>query len=262
MRALVDQVKFSMAALTIDLAIAKTNKHASRESGDTAELVERPGGGLSVVLADGQGSGRAAKSLSLLVTSKAVSLLKEGVRDGAAARGVHDYLFTYRHGQVSATLDILSVDLATSTILITRNSETPLIVGRSGEITCILGGAGPIGRYHLTRPVVTQIPVEPWTLLLLVTDGVLSSGHPGSPGEFDIRDYAASSLAEVWDASKAADILLREAIRRDDGRPRDDLTVVALVIRPHDEKTLIRRMSAVVPVSCAVGAAIGGDRLS
>ena len=89
--------------LQITLAIAKTNKYASRESGDTAELIERPGGGFSVVTVDGQGSGGAAKTLSLLITAKAVSLLKEGVRDGAVARAVHDYLFAYRHGKVSAT---------------------------------------------------------------------------------------------------------------------------------------------------------------
>ena len=61
--------------LCIDLSIAKTNKYASRESGDTAELVERPAGGLSVVVVDGQGSGQAAKTLSLLISSKAVALL-------------------------------------------------------------------------------------------------------------------------------------------------------------------------------------------
>ncbi len=42
--------------LKIDVAVAKTNKYASRESGDTVEIVERPGGGISVILADGQGS--------------------------------------------------------------------------------------------------------------------------------------------------------------------------------------------------------------
>ena len=72
--------------LKIDVAVAKTNKYASRESGDTVEMVERPGGGISVILADGQGSGRAAKTLSLLVTGKVTALLKEGVRDGASAR--------------------------------------------------------------------------------------------------------------------------------------------------------------------------------
>ena len=63
--------------LSIELAIAKTNKYASRESEDTAEVVERPGGGISVVVADGQGSGRAANTLSLLVTKYAVAMLKE-----------------------------------------------------------------------------------------------------------------------------------------------------------------------------------------
>ena len=72
---------------SIELGIAKVNKYASRESGDTAEVVERPGGGISVVVVDGQGSGAAAKALSLMLTAKAITLLKEGVRDGAVARG-------------------------------------------------------------------------------------------------------------------------------------------------------------------------------
>src|SRR3954453_21768062 len=76
--------------LKIDVAVVKTNKYASRESGDTVEIVERPGGGISVIMADGQGSGRAAKSLSLLVTAKVSTLFKEGVRDGGSARAATD----------------------------------------------------------------------------------------------------------------------------------------------------------------------------
>ncbi|MFN8538506.1 MAG: hypothetical protein U0232_13645 [Thermomicrobiales bacterium] len=78
----------------IQIAVAKTNKYASSESGDTVELVERPTGGLSVVLVDGQGSGQAAKTISMMVSAKAVSLLKDGARDGAVARVVHDHLCT------------------------------------------------------------------------------------------------------------------------------------------------------------------------
>jgi hypothetical protein len=39
--------------IDIQIAVAKTNKYASTESGDTVEVVERPHGGFSVVLADG-----------------------------------------------------------------------------------------------------------------------------------------------------------------------------------------------------------------
>ncbi|MBX6341209.1 MAG: serine/threonine-protein phosphatase, partial [Thermomicrobiaceae bacterium] len=86
--------------LVIDAAVSKTHKYALRESGDTVEVVERPGGGFSLVIVDGQGSGAAAKLLSLLVAGRAVGLLSEGVRDGAAARAAHDYLYATRGGKV------------------------------------------------------------------------------------------------------------------------------------------------------------------
>ena len=95
----------------IDIAVAKVPRHGASESGDTLEVIERPGGGLSVVLVDGQGSGRGAKTLSNLIATRAITQLKDGARDGVVARAVHDYLYTYRMGQASATLNRLHQDL-------------------------------------------------------------------------------------------------------------------------------------------------------
>ena len=72
--------------MEVQIAVAKINKYATSESGDTLEAVERPNGGLSVVLADGQTSGPGAKAVSMMVVRKVIGLLAEGVRDGAAAR--------------------------------------------------------------------------------------------------------------------------------------------------------------------------------
>ncbi len=83
----------------VQIAVAKVNKYASAESGDTLEAVERPNGGLSLVLADGQTSGHGAKAVSMMVVRKVISLLAEGVRDGAAARAASDALFTDKKGQ-------------------------------------------------------------------------------------------------------------------------------------------------------------------
>jgi hypothetical protein len=98
-----------MPRLEVEVAVAKVGKYATSESGDTLEMVERPQGGISLVLADGQRSGRAAKSISNIVVRKAIALLAEGVRDGAVARAAHDYLRTIRSGKVSATLNIVNV---------------------------------------------------------------------------------------------------------------------------------------------------------
>ena len=97
--------------MEIQVAIAKTPKYGSIESGDTLEFVERPNGGGSVVIADAQESGKEAKAISAAIVRKVVNLLAEGVRDSAAARAASDYLYTEKSGSVSAYLDILSIDL-------------------------------------------------------------------------------------------------------------------------------------------------------
>src|SRR3954463_4064679 len=146
--------------LDVQIAVVKTNKYASRESGDTVEVVERTHGGFSVVLADGQGSGRSAKNLSHLVTTKAISMIKDGVRDGAVARSVHDYLYTYRGGKVSATLVILTVDLASRTLVMSRNSHCPILLSREGQETLqiIDDPSQPIGIYSMTKPTISELP--------------------------------------------------------------------------------------------------------
>ena len=106
--------------MQIEVAINKMSKYAVGESGDSAEVVERPKGGLTALIADGQGSGRSAKLISKLVVSKAAALIADGTRDGAVARATHDFLFALRDGKVSATLTMLSADLVTRTIVISQ----------------------------------------------------------------------------------------------------------------------------------------------
>ena len=131
--------------MEIQIAVAKINKYASSESGDTLEIVERPNGGVSVVLADGQSSGRGAKATSTLVVRKVLALLAEGVRDGAAARAASDYLYTEKNGKVTACLTILSADLETGTLVITRNSPTQVFVAQNENIDKITSESIPIG---------------------------------------------------------------------------------------------------------------------
>jgi serine phosphatase RsbU (regulator of sigma subunit) len=235
-------------SITIDIAIAKTNKYASRESGDTAEIVERPGGGMSVILADGQGSGRAAKSLSMQVTAKVAALLKEGVRDGAAARAANDFLFATRHGQVSATLDILSVDLKTNSVAITRNGDTACIIQTSAGVRTYREAERRLGLHSRTRPCIEEEPIVPGLRVLLVSDGVANAGQRSHQSPWDLNELAAF-LTSGQSAADLADSILSEAIRRDDGRPGDDMSVVALILRePVAAPLAIRRMAAEVPV--------------
>ena len=234
--------------ITVDVGFAKTEKYASRESGDTVELVERPGGGFSLVMIDGQGSGKAAKTLSLLLSAKAVGLIKDGVRDGAVARATHDHLFAFRHGQVSATFDLLSVDMKTKTIVVTRNAEAPLLLRRGDAVDVLPVASGPIGRYQWTRPEVMQFPAEPGITIAMFTDGIPHSGRRGQLPAVEFQELAQATMTEERSATEVADAILAHALARDTDRPGDDMAVVVLTIREEGTSMPIRRLSAQFPV--------------
>ena len=203
---------------------------------------------MSVILADGQGSGRAAKSLSMQVTAKVAALLKEGVRDGAAARAANDFLFAARHGQVSATLDILSVDLKTNTVAITRNGDTACIIESPEGVRTYREAERRLGLHGRTRPWIAEEPIVSGLRVLLVSDGIANAGQRSQLAPWDLAEIAAFIPREQH-ANALADGILTEAIRRDLGRPGDDMSVVALILREPDPAPLaIRRMSAEVPV--------------
>lgn len=234
--------------LAIDLATAKTNKYASRESGDTVEFVERPTGGFSSVMVDGQGSGAAAKSLSLQLSTRAVGLLKDGVRDGVVARAVHDTLFAYRGGKVSATLDILSADLKTNHVVATRNAVNPLVVIDGDDVTVMPPEAGPVGLYHFTRPSVVRLPLKAGLTVVSYTDGIHGAGNRARSGAFDVAEWIREIRPTAATSLSVAQAVLDEAVSRDQGRPADDMAVVVLSVTDQEESPLVRSISMRIPL--------------
>lgn len=234
--------------MEVQVAIAKTRKYATSNSGDTVEVVERPQGGLSVVMADGQSSGRGAKLVSNMVVRKVISLLAEGVRDGAAARAASDSLFTEKNGKVSASLNIVSVDQQTQTLVITRNNPSPALLAYHDEIRELDESSQPIGLYRGTRPVITEVPLTAGLTAVVYSDGLVHAGD--RTGEhLDIQEIVRG-LLDCEDPTPAliADTLLEQAIKLDQNRPVDDISVAVLRILPQSGDD-VRRMTVRLPFS-------------
>jgi serine phosphatase RsbU (regulator of sigma subunit) len=233
--------------MEIRIAVAKINKYATSDSGDTLEVVERPNGGLSVVLADGQTSGRGAKTISTMVVRKVISLLAEGVRDGAAARAASDYLYTERSGKVTATLNVLSADLQTNTLVITRNNPSPVFLAQNDQIDCLGSESQPIGTSRNIRPSICEVALQSGLTIVMYTDGLCFAGERyGNP--LDVRNTLEAILEEQDpSAQEIADSLLSHAIRLDQGRPDDDISVVVLRTLTNTGDS-IRRMTVRLPV--------------
>lgn len=233
--------------MEVQIAVAKINKYAVSESGDTLEVVERPNGGLSVVLADGQSSGRGAKAISQLVVRKVIGLLAEGVRDGAAARAASDALFTDKHGKVISTLNIASVDLRSGTLVLTRNNPAPMFICRGERIDILEEESIPLGTSQNVRPLITEVAIEAGLTIVIYTDGLVHAGkRRGIP-----MDVGATIRSVVDDQDPSpqmlADSLLAEAVNRDDNRPADDISVLVLKVSARQGDS-VRRMSVRLPL--------------
>ncbi len=238
-----------MKAMEILIAVAKINKYATSESGDSVEVVERPNGGISVVMADGQSSGKGAKQISSLVVRKVISLLSEGVRDGAAARAASDSLFTERKGKVSSTLNIVSIDLQTATMVVTRNNPLPVYIASNEEICAFDDECNPIGVHRDTRPLISEMPLEPGLTVVLFTDGLVHAGSR-SGENLDIKTILESHIEEEEqpEPQELADQLLSAALQLDRGRPVDDISIVVIHVSGRKGDS-IRRMKVQLPLS-------------
>lgn len=234
--------------LELRVGVAKVSKWAVRESGDTLEVIERPHGGLSLVLADGQGSGQAAKDLSNLVAKKAIGLLADGVRDGAVARAVHDFLYHYRHGQVSATLNIISADLSSRTLVVSRNNPCAAIYIQRGEIRLLDEPSSAIGMHRYMKPVVVELPIEAEACLVVYTDGIETAGRRQGRQMNVAGEIERLVQAGERSASALADGLLAAAVALDQGRPNDDMSVVALTVTRREGDDLTRRLWIRFPI--------------
>jgi serine phosphatase RsbU (regulator of sigma subunit) len=234
--------------MELQVAVAKVSKYAVRESGDTLEMIERPHGGLSFVLVDGQHTGHGAKQVSNLVAHKAIALLAEGVRDGAAARAAHDYLYTHYDGKVSAELQIVSIDLVSKTIVISRNSHCPAIVGDARGIRLLDQPSEAIGVHRRMKPVIAELPLEQDASVVVFTDGVLDAGVKYGQS-LDVVALVETQLADPTTGAQAlANAILARAVELDRGRSGDDTSVLVVRVVPRVDADPARRLAVRFPI--------------
>ncbi|MBC8161956.1 MAG: serine/threonine-protein phosphatase [Roseiflexaceae bacterium] len=234
--------------IELQVAVAKVARHGQAESGDTLEMIERPGGGFSFVLVDGQGSGRGAKVLSNSIVTRAMAQLKDGSRDGVAARAAHDYLYTYRMGQVAATLNIVSVDFQSNTLLVSRNNPAPFFVLDAQGVRTFGEPSAPIGLNPLAKPQIAEMAIKPFLYLIVFTDGLLKAGEQHGE-DVEIGNFLAGWNAQAGhSAEQLCDALLNRALELDRNEPTDDMTIVVLAALPRQEDMPVRRMQVTFPL--------------
>jgi hypothetical protein len=234
--------------MEIEIAVSKISRLGITESGDTIEIVERPNGGLSIVMAEVVSPIMDKKTISSAIVRKVIGWIGEGVRDGAAARAASDFLFTDHKGMLNACLNIISFDKQSNTIVVTRNNPTPVFIYQDDELNCLSGQSFCIGSSLNIRPVISEIPLLPNTMLVLYSTGVERAGKSINQ-DFDVCMLIRSLLEDQEPtAEEIADTLLTESIRMDQNSPKDDMSIVAAWISTN-QQSRVRKMTVNYPLS-------------
>ena len=235
--------------MEIKIGIARTTKYAMDYCGDSCDIAERPHGGVSAIIADGQGNGLAAHHTSSWVVNKAVSLITDAARDGAVARAVHDYLYAMKDKKVSCTLTVLSADLESETLVISRNSNCPVIVKTEEYETVYDDNVEPIGVHRHMKPLMYELPFEPGMIVVSYTDGIQAAGRKrgGPQADFEkimaiIRDNTAEDVEFI------AKSIIEYALEMDKNQAGDDMTVVVVGLAPSvEDGPKVERISVAYP---------------
>jgi serine phosphatase RsbU (regulator of sigma subunit) len=228
--------------MELRIAVAKVNKYRSTQSGDTVEIIERPNGGISVVLADGMINGVSDKGISTMVSHRVIGNISQGVRDGAALRAASSRIFAEHTGNVKSNLNVLSADLVSNTILISRNSSVPVFIISQDKVDCLTAESEPIGLHAEVAPTIVELPILPGLTVIAFSDGVYNAGQ-NTNQNLDLCTTIEGLIEEQEPtAQEIADFILNQAIRLDDDHPADDMSVVVMTISPYSQDK-IRRMN-------------------
>ena len=232
--------------MELQAAISKVDRYSSAAQGDKVEIIERPRGGISIIMAEGKLSGRRSRSIAMKAVHSILNLIANGLHDGAASRMVLSNIHEEHRGKAQVSLNIISCDLESQSIVITKNNTTPVVTVFEGAVE-YLRFDGTIESDHSLTPSVFQFEIEEGRDFILVSDGILTAGAQYEQA-MDLR-LSVESLFEDDEppVQEIADAILTQAISQDLERPRDDMTVTVLRISP-SPATNIRRECVNFPI--------------
>jgi serine phosphatase RsbU (regulator of sigma subunit) len=202
----------------------------SELSGDWNDILELASGDIVVIVGDAVGRGRRAAPLRVRLQPQARGMARAGARPAE----IVDRLHTVGAG-IDSDSDIFATVICAAISpsrleLCHANAghPPPLLICRNGATRFIGIPVGPpIGApVPAGRPLEVVTPIRPGDTLVLYTDGLVEDQHRSiDDGLARIAATAADAAAATSQVGGLCDRLMELGIH--DGRPSDDLTVVA-----------------------------------
>ena len=199
--------------------ITKTGKIVS---GDSKSILKIDDGKYMVSICDGMGSGKSAHSISALTISLIENFYKCGFDNDTILNSVNKLLSLTEEENFS-TIDLCLIDGKKNTYDFVKLGATTGYLKRENGVCEKIESSGlPIGVLEEIRPHITKKLINPFDMLVFVSDGITDSFE----NKLDLCSYI--SHLDIINPMLLSQNILDKALSLNSGIAIDDMTVVCV----------------------------------
>lgn len=193
--------------------------------GDACLWKRCEGGRMLLMICDGMGHGESAHQQSQKTLELLTLLLEAGYTRSQAIMAVNGIMLGVSHNHEHySTLDLCEVDLWTGMANCEKLGACATWVVRGERLKKVEASSLPLGILEEAQPSQLQHQLHSGDILLLMSDGVSDAFRD----EEDLRHAILESL--YIQPQRMADALIRSALLAGGDTPRDDMTVLVLML--------------------------------
>jgi len=213
---------YSAAVGTASLCAGQNEKAVC---GDSCIAKRCEGGRLLMVLCDGMGHGESAHIQSEKTLELLMLLLEAGYTRRQAITAVNGIMLSQGSDEECfTTVDLCDVDLWNGAVICEKLGACPTWVVRGEHLKKVEASSLPLGILEEAMPCHAEYTLHSGDILLMMSDGVMDAFRD----EQELRHAIVESI--FIQPQRMADALLRNALLASGDRPRDDMSVMVMLM--------------------------------
>lgn len=211
----------------VSTGVFQASSGNSEFSGDSCDTLTLSSSEKYIILSDGMGTGKRARLDSMFTVNLIKRLLKSGVSIGTAHRLINSILRVKGWEESFATVDLLKLDLCGGTAEFLKSGASSSFLYRDEALKAIGGQAFPAGILANCIPDISDLKIFCGDIIIMTSDGA----------DEDVIRQVMPFLEKNPDADPKdiAQMLGEYAMEKNNGKNRDDITMIVIKIYLNDE---------------------------
>lgn len=195
-----------------------------RICGDAIAAKQFPGGRFVLLLSDGMGHGSNAHFTSTKTLELLLLCLEAGYTRRQAITAVNGMILSGADAEGFATVDLIDLSLWTGEIHSEKLGASASWLVRGNYIKQVEGSSLPLGILEEVEPTSQSLRIHSGDILIVMSDGVADV-----LGDHQQMELTISESLYIQ-PQRMADALLRSALLASGGIPKDDMTVLTMLM--------------------------------